>query len=200
MVVFGGGHNDYAGNEIMVFDIESLRWMRINDPSPRLDPDGAIERSGYYPDANGNPDLQQPRSRHSYWSALYVPTIDRYCAISAFATFPHRAWPQHVDCFDFNTKLWSQKADAPNAADFSQPRSIHRRIVCGYWAIARVETAILPSGIRRRHVDPSFNDSIRSKRQKRATPRYEATPIGLPGWWCGPDVRSEHGLGCLRRS
>ena len=82
MVVFGGGHGDYAGNEIMIFDIDTLRWIRINDPSPRFD--SLIERSGYYADANGNPDLQQPRSRHSYWSQIYVPTIDRYCAISAF--------------------------------------------------------------------------------------------------------------------
>jgi hypothetical protein len=115
MVIFGGGHNDYAGNEIMVFEIDALRWVRINDPSPRMDPAGAIERSGYYPDANGNPDLQQPRSRHSYWSALYVPPIDRYCAISAFGTFPRGLAAPHVDCFDFDTKRWSQKADAPNA-------------------------------------------------------------------------------------
>ena len=88
MVVFGGGHGDYAGNEIMVFDIETLRWIRINDPSPRFDSEGVIERSGYYPDANGYPDLQQPRSRHSYWSQIYVPTIDRYCAIGSSYTFP----------------------------------------------------------------------------------------------------------------
>jgi hypothetical protein len=115
MVVFGGGHADYAGNEIMAFDIETLRWIRINDPSPRFDTAGVIERSGYYPDANGNPDFQQPRSRHSYWSQIYVPTIDRYCAISSFGTFPRGLGAPRVDCFDFATRLWSQKGDAPNA-------------------------------------------------------------------------------------
>jgi hypothetical protein len=115
MVVFGGGHGDYAGNEIMTFDIDTLKWIRINDPSPRFDETGLIERSGYYPDAYGNPDLQQPRSRHSYWSQIYVPTIDRYCAISSFGTFPIGLGASHVDCFDFATRLWSQKKDAPNA-------------------------------------------------------------------------------------
>jgi hypothetical protein len=115
MIVFGGGHSDYAGNEIMTFDISALKWIRLNDPSPRFDTTGVIERSGYYPDANGNPDPQQPRSRHSYWSQIYVPTIDRYCAIGAFGTFPQGLAAPHVDCFDFATKSWSQKADAPNA-------------------------------------------------------------------------------------
>lgn len=115
MVVFGGGHGDYAGNEIMVFDIDTLRWIRINDPSPRLDTTGLIERSGYYPDANGNPDRQQPRSRHSYWSQVHLPTIDRYCAVGAFGTFPNGLAAPRVDCFDFATRLWSQKKDVPNA-------------------------------------------------------------------------------------
>lgn len=115
MVVFGGGHADYAGNEIMAFDIETLRWLRINDPSPRLDNAGLIERSGYYPDANGNPDLQQPRSRHSYWSQIYVPSTDRYCAVSAFGTFPNGLAAPRVDCFDFTTRRWTQMKDAPNA-------------------------------------------------------------------------------------
>ena len=63
----------------------------------------------------GTPICQQPRSRHSYWSQIYVPTTDRYCAVSAFGTFPNGLAAPRVDCFDFTTRRWSQMKDAPNA-------------------------------------------------------------------------------------
>jgi hypothetical protein len=112
MIVWGGGHQDYAGNEIYVFDIPSMAWSRVNDPSPRFDPSGTIEDSGYYPDANGNPDPQQPRSRHSYWYQVYVPPIDRYCSVGASFTFPNAHSAANVDCFDFVAKGWQRKHDA----------------------------------------------------------------------------------------
>jgi len=116
MIVWGGGHQDYAGNEIYVFNIDTLRWTRVNDPSPRLDTNGSIESSGYYPDANGNPDPQQPRSRHSYWYQVYVPVIDRYCSLGASYMFPKSYTEANVDCFDFNTKRWERKRDAATYA------------------------------------------------------------------------------------
>src|SRR5437879_4054984 len=70
MIVWGGGHQDYAGNEIYTFDIGTLSWSSVNNPSAFLDSNGTIENSGYYPDGSGNPDHQQPRSRHSYWYQL----------------------------------------------------------------------------------------------------------------------------------
>ena len=112
MIVWGGGHQDYAGNEIMTFDIDTLRWIRINDPSPRFDTSGSIENSGYYPDESGNPDLQQPRSRHSYWYPVYIPSIDRYCSVGASFTFPNARSSGHVDCFNFSNNRWEQKRDA----------------------------------------------------------------------------------------
>jgi hypothetical protein len=112
MVVWGGGHGDYAGNELYAFDIATLSWSRINDPSPRFDDSGSIEPSGYYPDASGNPDPQQPRSRHSYWYQLYVPVIDRYCSYGNVFSYPNSRTSRNVDCFDFATKSWQRKNDA----------------------------------------------------------------------------------------
>ena len=99
-------------SSIYAFDIDTLQWTRVNDPSPRLDSSGSIEGSGYYPDASGNPDLQQPRSRHSYWYQVCVPPIDRYCSIGASYTYPNSRSSGHVDCFDFITNRWEQKRDA----------------------------------------------------------------------------------------
>lgn len=32
-IVFGGGHTDYAGNELYVFSMHSYKWQRLTDPS-----------------------------------------------------------------------------------------------------------------------------------------------------------------------
>jgi hypothetical protein len=75
LIVWGGGHNDYGGNEIYTFDINSLKWSRVWGPSPDI-PDGVdgpdmlcgIET---YDDGN-------PRSRHTYEGLEYIPTTDKF--------------------------------------------------------------------------------------------------------------------------
>ncbi len=53
LLVWGGGHADYSGNEVYAFDLRTLRWTRLTEPS-------AVDRSrGHYADGN-------PRSRHTY--------------------------------------------------------------------------------------------------------------------------------------
>src|SRR5947209_20519883 len=32
LVLFGGGHGDYWGNEVYAFDIGTLAWSRLTDP------------------------------------------------------------------------------------------------------------------------------------------------------------------------
>jgi hypothetical protein len=35
LLVFGGGHWDYSGNEIWAFDINTLTWSRMYEPVPQ---------------------------------------------------------------------------------------------------------------------------------------------------------------------
>jgi hypothetical protein len=65
-VVFGGGHSDSADNALYSFDMNTLQWSRLNDPSIRTDTANVLLTTGFYPDVHGNPDPQQPRSGHSY--------------------------------------------------------------------------------------------------------------------------------------
>lgn len=60
MLVFGGGHADYAGNEVYSFDIPTLKWTRLTDPSPQ-----SYESQDPLPDG-------QPVSRHSYDGIDYI--------------------------------------------------------------------------------------------------------------------------------
>jgi len=67
LLVFGGGHRNYCGNEVYAFDVHALAWTRLTEPSPPpfdRDPlgDGA------------------PASRHTYDGLQYSPRADRMIA------------------------------------------------------------------------------------------------------------------------
>ncbi len=60
MLVFGGGHGDYAGNEVYAFPLETLEWSRLTDPSDS-------EHSNQDPLPDG-----RPVSRHTYDGLSFV--------------------------------------------------------------------------------------------------------------------------------
>ena len=39
LVIHGGGHGDYWGNEVYAFDVATATWSRINEPSRAAAPD-----------------------------------------------------------------------------------------------------------------------------------------------------------------
>jgi hypothetical protein len=72
LIVWGGGHGDYAGNEIYVFSMSSFRWKRLNEPSAF--PPGDENNSSL---SVSHPD-GAPISRHSYDYLEYMPGVDRF--------------------------------------------------------------------------------------------------------------------------
>ena len=70
MILFGGGHNDYGGNELIAFSLKDLTWRRIADPTafPNRAPD--------YTNDDGT-----PISRHTYAGLAYVSETDRFFAL-----------------------------------------------------------------------------------------------------------------------
>ncbi len=108
LVVWGGGHSDYAGNEVYVFDVETLAWSRLDDPSALA---GFCDGSSCQPQAQVMPDGRPPL-RHTYNSMVYVPTIDRLFAQggSLWRSGNGTSWSW---AYDFVTRSWSRKGDAP---------------------------------------------------------------------------------------
>jgi hypothetical protein len=100
LVVWGGGHADYFGNEVYAFDVSSLAWTRLTLPSagafdfnPEVLPDG------------------RPASLHTYDGLEYIPPpVDRMFARgNSFGTQSDgtiRTW-----FFNFDLNEWEQKAD-----------------------------------------------------------------------------------------
>lgn len=104
MVVWGGGHADYSGNEVYVFDLEALAWERLNDPSLDV---GGDEATGYYPDG-------LPRSRHTYDYLVYIPELSAMCSTGGAGMWMSgQVNTDNFDCFDFTTLQWTAYAPAP---------------------------------------------------------------------------------------
>ena len=105
LIVWGGGHSDYSGNEIYAFDVNTLAWQRLTNPSLDV---GGSEASGVYPDG-------KPRSRHTYESLEYLgPPFDRFCGFGAHGLYPSgQIGTKRLDCLNFDTALWERYADTP---------------------------------------------------------------------------------------
>jgi hypothetical protein len=64
--VWGGGHGDYYGNELYAFNIETLKWERVTDPSP-------ITQLSQDPIPDGS-----PASRHTYDGLAFITHANRF--------------------------------------------------------------------------------------------------------------------------
>jgi hypothetical protein len=103
LVLWGGGHAGYGGNELYAFDIATLQWIRINEPSQLTAGDFSTTQSpndAYYNDGT-------PSQRHTYDSLVYAANVDRFFATSVGAHFGDYTLNFHeIDSFDFDSKTW----------------------------------------------------------------------------------------------
>lgn len=67
LILFGGGHSDYDGNELYAYDLSLKQILRLNEPTPL--PSGA---SGIGTYADG-----RPASRHTYGGMTYSEHNDK---------------------------------------------------------------------------------------------------------------------------
>ena len=71
LIVWGGGHQDYYGNELYALDVDLQQLVRLNDPSPyNPNPDDCISAL-----SDG-----APNSRHTYDGLAYIEHADRLFA------------------------------------------------------------------------------------------------------------------------
>ena len=107
MIIWGGGHADYFGNEVYAFDLNSLQMLRLNDPSP-------INSSGKCVETLSD---GTPNSRHTYDSLAYIASADRMFAfggsLNSCGFFSSATWT-----LDLQTLQWKNMApsgDTPSA-------------------------------------------------------------------------------------
>lgn len=116
LIVWGGGHRGYGGNEVYAFDINSLKWERLTLPSAPASGctvGNEVPCTDVYPDGT-------PASRHTYDGLTYVPPpIDSFFAYGrGYYTTGNSA--KSFWAFDLETLKWQRKVDTPDdMASFS---------------------------------------------------------------------------------
>jgi len=67
LIIWGGGHGDYYGNEIYALDLNALTMQRLNNPGP-------VDDIASCPEAYAD---GSPSSRHTYAALAYIAHADR---------------------------------------------------------------------------------------------------------------------------
>lgn len=105
LLVWGGGHRAYGGNEVYAFDVESLRWQRLTEPSSvagykALDDIGVL--------ADGT-----PRARHTYSNLLYLPEPYDVLWAQGGAVWPSGGLDRNTWALELASKQWHKLERAP---------------------------------------------------------------------------------------
>jgi hypothetical protein len=87
LLMWGGGHNNYWGNEVYALDLNSLTMVRLNRPSPATNVSSCPET---YADG-------APSSRHTYGGLAYIAHADRMFAYGGSKSI----------CGYFSTGTWT---------------------------------------------------------------------------------------------
>lgn len=98
---FGGGHADYAGNEIykLALDQASPTYSRLNDPTASV-----TTNVGYYGDG-------KPSSRHTYQN-LWVRGDELICTGGSGLWGSGSVDPEYTDIFDLTDLTWTTQVAA----------------------------------------------------------------------------------------
>jgi len=96
LIIWGGGHANYSGNEIYALDLNTLTMQRLNDPGLPVVTAGQPEAI-----VNGT----QPNSRHTYDGIAYMANIDRLFVYGGSLTYSGYA-SNGTWTFNFATNKW----------------------------------------------------------------------------------------------
>jgi hypothetical protein len=103
LVIWGGGHEDYQGNEVYAFDTDTLVWERLTDPSePNLDKQ--VNSDG------------TPNARHTYNGMAYIEHADKLFSSGGSLAGEGSCGADKTWVFDFNSTQWTDMnpSKAPN--------------------------------------------------------------------------------------
>jgi hypothetical protein len=104
LLLFGGGHSGYSGNEVYAFDMNTRKWSRLNNPyagsqTPNL--------NGAYADGTPSPP-------HTYDSVEYNPITNSFITLRAVFDVRDSSQDSNVSraySFNLGTRKWSSLAD-----------------------------------------------------------------------------------------
>jgi MYXO-CTERM domain-containing protein len=126
LLLLGGGHGDYGGNEIYAMDLDTVEngpstnpWEKLSDPEAfdALDPDCS--------NPDNLTDNDQRRSQHSYSRLAYIPELDALCDTGGSIGYTYCPALRQLDCFDLSTRTWTLGLTAADAAGTGSTGAVH---------------------------------------------------------------------------
>lgn len=106
LIVWGGGHNDYAGNELYAVNLDDLTIQRLNNPTTPTNARGICAVTTL---ANGTPG-GTPNSRHTYDGLAYIAHADKMFAFGGSPACAAGGFSNDTWVYDFATSAWQKKA------------------------------------------------------------------------------------------
>jgi hypothetical protein len=97
LVVWGGGHADYHGNELYAFDVRKMAWERLTDPFPNPVNDQEVNADG------------SPNSRHTYGGLAYLAHVDRFFGLGGSLAGKGFAKCDRTWVYDFDARKWEDR-------------------------------------------------------------------------------------------
>lgn len=111
LMVTGGGHNAYGGNEVYEFNLESLTWKRVTEPSAyEQDPDYSkrSDAQNYVRTLDGS-----PVSSHTYDGLQFLPDSGSMWQFGGSQWKHGNNSDWHAYVFDPKAKHWVRGTKAP---------------------------------------------------------------------------------------
>ncbi len=94
LILWGGGHGDYHGNELYAFDVPTLAWLRLTDPFPDPVRDQQVNADG------------TPNARHTYNGLDCIAHADRLFACGGALSGKGFARCDATWTYDFTAQAW----------------------------------------------------------------------------------------------
>ena len=104
LVLTGGGHADYGGNEVYEFELAANKWKRATEPSRMRE-----LKEGEFAVEGG----EAPVSSHTYGGLAFVPNIDRVFKFGGSYYKSGNAYDKHAYLYNTENRTWSRRAEAP---------------------------------------------------------------------------------------
>jgi len=106
MLVWGGGHSGYFGNEVYAFDVGALQWRRLSEPVA----------NGVCNYAEAELQDGSPCSSHNYDGLEYHPGSNSFVILGAAGSHDGITGSPRVHLFNLGTSKWRRGASFPGGA------------------------------------------------------------------------------------
>ena len=106
LIVWGGGHNGYYGNEIYAIDLDDQTRARLTDPG--------LPAAPFSPCQEANAGGAQPNSRHTFDGMAYIgSTADQLFVVSGSLACGNGTNGVSTWTYSFGTSAWQRRQDVP---------------------------------------------------------------------------------------